>query len=386
MKQHKLAETYLNAGIPYIATGLPGIGKTAWLLDFIASKGMIVHDLKAAVNSHERGEGKWAVIQVMGSIREAEDIGGYPVRTEHGLSLEPTIWATAAHHLADLGWTVVVFWDEFRDLTAPKQAALQKVMHENLCGDMYLNPLIRWAAAANSIEHSTSGIPISAPMANRIGHIAWDVSAEEWCQSMLGNDFKVRASLPPEALKRLPEERALVASYIDKRRNQLIDLPETEENRDGPWQSPRSWDNCSQLLAVAGPKDYDFRLELMASIVGIGAAKEFIHWQRELNLPNPQDLLDGKVSLDKIINKNRPDIMYAVVYSVASAVIQDLKPEQWKKGWKFLASCAENGIGDVAITSVITLMRKGFSKENLERPTEYLAPFTAMLKKAGFVL
>jgi hypothetical protein len=386
VKQHRLATTYLEAGIPFIMTGKPGIGKTAWLLDMVSDRGMIVHDHREALNLADKGDGRWAVIQVMGSIREAEDLGGYPVRSEHGLTLEPTIWAQSATHLASLGWTTVVFFDEFRDLTAPKQAALQKVMHENLCGDLYLSPYIRWAAAANSVEDSTSGIPISAPMANRLGHIAWTVSAAEWCEGMLGGGFKWRPTLSPEAIKRLPPERALIASFIDKRRNLLTGMPENEDERDGAWPSPRSWDNCAQLLATVGPGDYDFRLEVMASIVGLGTAKEFIAWQRELNLPDPEDVLSGKVKLEKVLNKNRPDIMYAVVYSVTSAVLQKLTPDRWEKCWAFLSDCAEKGIGDVAITSVITLMRKGFTKENLPRPTKYLTPFTGMLKKAGFAL
>jgi hypothetical protein len=76
----------LQARIPMHITGYPGIGKT----EFTKS-------LEAAFT---RAGVKCKVIILIGSIREPQDFGGFPVSTPEGVRLLPMAWAREAKRLA----------------------------------------------------------------------------------------------------------------------------------------------------------------------------------------------------------------------------------------------------------------------------------------------
>ena len=72
----------LQARIPMHMTGFPGVGKT----EFTKS-------LEAAFT---RAGIKCKVIILVGSIREPQDFGGFPVSTPDGVRLLPMAWARDA--------------------------------------------------------------------------------------------------------------------------------------------------------------------------------------------------------------------------------------------------------------------------------------------------
>ena len=79
-------------------TGFPGVGKTEF------AKSLEVGFTRVGI--------KCKVVILIGSIREPQDFGGFPVSTPDGVRLLPMAWARDAQRLASEGYMVVVFLDE----------------------------------------------------------------------------------------------------------------------------------------------------------------------------------------------------------------------------------------------------------------------------------
>src|SRR5206468_640313 len=77
----------LQARIPMHMTGFPGVGKTEFTKSLEAGFGRVGIKCKVMV--------------LVGSIREPQDFGGFPVSTPDGVRLMPMAWARDAQRLAD---------------------------------------------------------------------------------------------------------------------------------------------------------------------------------------------------------------------------------------------------------------------------------------------
>ena len=71
----------LQARIPMHMTGFPGVGKTEFT--------------KSLETGFTRAGIKCKVFILVGSIREPQDFGGFPVSTPDGVRLLPMAWAAA---------------------------------------------------------------------------------------------------------------------------------------------------------------------------------------------------------------------------------------------------------------------------------------------------
>src|SRR6516162_379507 len=100
----------LQARIPMHMTGFPGIGKTEFT--------------KSLEAGFTRAGLKCRVVILVGSIREPQDFGGFPVSTPEGVRLLPMAWARDAQRLAEDGYMVVVFLDELTTVPPTTQAAM----------------------------------------------------------------------------------------------------------------------------------------------------------------------------------------------------------------------------------------------------------------------
>src|SRR4029450_117822 len=114
----------LQARIPMHMTGFPGVGKT---------------EFTKSLEAGFTGAGlKCKVIILVGSIREPQDFGGFPVSTPDGVRLLPMAWARDAQRLAQDGYLVVVFLDELTTVPPTTQAAMLRLLTENVCGELSL--------------------------------------------------------------------------------------------------------------------------------------------------------------------------------------------------------------------------------------------------------
>ena len=98
-----------------------------------------------------------------------------------------------------------------------------------------------------------------------------------------------------QAVQRQPRQRKGVGSGLREQPPGIPQpaFPTTTRPHRGGWPSPRSWESlakCQAICDVAGADDA-VRMLIAAALVGEGAAVEYMSYVRDLDLPDPLDLL-----------------------------------------------------------------------------------------------
>src|SRR6202044_1676977 len=119
---------------------------------------------------------------VIASIREPSDFAGLPVVTGDVVRFAPPLWAT---RLAEAG-TGVLFLDELSTAPPAVQAALLRVVLERVVGDLELPEDVAVVAAANPPEQAADGWDLSAPLANRLCHLTWEIDPKAVAEGLAG--------------------------------------------------------------------------------------------------------------------------------------------------------------------------------------------------------
>jgi hypothetical protein len=220
------------------------------------------------------------------------------------------------------------------------QAALLRVVLERRVGDIKLPDTVRIVAAANPPELAAGGWELAPPLANRFVHLNFKPNPSRWVAefpSYWGNP----PSIPGLEETQWQRQRALVAAFIHRRPELLLQIP--SEAGQLAFPSPRTWDYVSRLLTVC-PDDVE---EFVLGAVGTGAGSEFLAWRQALDLPTPQQLLDGHPLL------KRPDAVFAALMALAAFVQESPTQDSWAKAVKIAASVAP----DVAVVVLKGLLK-----------------------------
>ena len=138
------------ARVPVLLWGAPGTGKTSAIRAMAGAMGLPCET-------------------VIASIREPSDFAGLPIVVGGEVRFAPPAWA---RRLAEAGHGVL-FLDELSTAPPAVQAALLRVVLERAVGDLTLPDAVAVVAAANPPEQAADGWDLSAPLANRLCHLAW---------------------------------------------------------------------------------------------------------------------------------------------------------------------------------------------------------------------
>ena len=285
----------------------------------------------------------------------------------------------------------ILFIDEANTAERAMQAAELQLISERKMGDIQLPPNVAFLASSNPVEEAANGQELSAAFANRWVHIQWDLDYATWRKALL-SDFEDGVDIPSFPKERWamkwPVARGLVVGYLDR---QPQDFDKKRENeRELAWPNARKWDWAARLLAAcmaAGAED--LKLPLIYGCVGEGVGNQFLHYMREADLPDPEELLDhpGRFKPTK-----HADLVYAVLGSVVAAVRAHLTRERYKAAWAIIRCCVKAGLPDVAAISAQDLwamykenLAKPDSKVRLDLPTEGLESLIPMMVEAGVV-
>lgn len=356
----------IQARIPTFLWGPPGCGKTS-----------ILEQLAPAL-----GEKLWTVIL---SIREPSDQGGLPVVSNEGVRMHPPMWA---QQLCAEGHGIV-FWDEFNTAPPTTQSSALRVVHGGWAGDLKLPDHTSHVAAGNPPEVSTGAYDLTSAIANRWCHFRWSVDAPGWSDGMV-------AGWPKPAILKLPEnwrshiaaKRGIVASFIRRRGELLLQLPEETSEQGRAWPSPRTWEMAALLLAAAAAVGQNEKSEvarlLVQGAVGESAAREFTSWYVNLDLRDPEEYLrDPKgTPLPK-----RQDQIMATLDSVAGSALDQRhkkkdQVERYYAAWKVIGRVCREAGPDISMPAARTLATNMPPEVDKKIPPE-IEDILPMLEKAN---
>lgn len=292
-------------GLPALVWGDPGQGKTSFV-ESLATSTFPVH-------------------QLIASIHDPTDFGGMPLCAGDRVRMLPPEWAV---ELAEAGQGILLL-DDITTAAPAVQAALLRVVLERRVGSLQLPPEVRVVAAANPPAELLGGWELSAPLANRFLHIDWDLSAVKFAEA-LRHGFA--AAELPEIDRDL---HALAAANWSDILAAFLAVQPTLKNTkptegEHAFATPRTWADfvvnllaSCELLGLAPTPGVvtcpPLCSRLLVAAVGSGPACAFIGYLKNLQLPNPDEVLDGTADLD--LSKLRDDELHAFYSALANRVL-----------------------------------------------------------------
>lgn len=347
-----------RAGVPILLWGTPGTGKSA-----------LVGTLGRIDDEHTE--------VVIGSLREPADFAGLPVIQEDGsVVLAPPQWA---RNIADAGGGYL-FLDELSTASPAVQAAMLRVVQERIVGDLALPSTTKIIAAANPIDVAAGGWELEPPTANRFLHLDHLPDFEEWSEGLSGGFDAVtsrqdRMDLRQGSLSETAAATAQVVGFLRSRPDRFDNCPADPVEAGRGWPSPRTWHYLQKLFAFLPEEASEARMLAATGLVGEAAAVELMTWIRYSDLPDPADVLDGKVRFEP---STRDDRLFATLAGVAAVATRRADVSSWLQAWEIVSQVPV----DVAAVSARTL----FASRPAEAPVpDAVLAFEPVLRRAGVV-
>ena len=276
---------------PIFLWGPPGIGKS----DIIAQ---ITDSLP---NSH--------LIDIRLSLWEPTDIKGIPY---FDANLGKMVWGSPSElpdeEFAAQYDNIVVFFDEMNSAAPAVQAAAYQLILNRKVGTYRLPDNVMIVAAGNREADKGVTYRMPAPLANRFIHLEMAVSFDDWFEWAVDNNI-----------------HSDVVGYLQFSKQDLYDFDPKSSSRS--FATPRSWSFVSELLE--DNIDENTTTDLVSGAVGEGLAVKFMaHRKIAADMPNPTDILAGKVK--ELYNKE-----ISAMYSLTVSLCYELKEASDKNDKKF---------------------------------------------------
>ncbi len=188
--------------------------------------------------------------------------------------------------------------------------------------------------------------------------------------------------LPDNWRTYLPQAVAIVTGYISRSPDTLLVMPNNEIDLGRAWPSPRTWDYAASAIAAIDSLGTKYRDEgkiLVTACIGDGAAKPFLNWMAELDLPDPVKLLAHPQSIIPLLEQMRSDVLHTTLTAVCSIALSKGTNEMWKAAWEIVGLAGDKQI------AIATMSARQLAKN---KPQGAMVPpqaakFGAALKKAG---
>ncbi len=309
---------------PVFMWGPPGIGKS----DIVKQLG------------EEQGR---RVIDVRLSLWEPTDIKGIPFYNANKGSME---WAPPMEFPSDPEDDSILFLDELNSAAPATQAAAYQLILNRRVGAYQLPPNVSIVAAGNRESDKGVTYRMPAPLANRFLHLELRVDYEDWHSWAVKN--------------RIHEQ---VVGYVGFAKQDLYDFDPKSASKS--FATPRSWSFVSELLEDDDVSEGTLT-DLVSGAVGEGLAVKFMaHRKVAKQMPNPEDILSGKVAKCEIKE-------ISAMYSLTISLCYELQEADRKKvkSWDAMADNFFGFMMDNFPTEIVVMGAK-------TALTNYQLPFDA---------
>ena len=245
----------VNVRRPVFLWGPPGIGKSDLVKQIGEDAGREVIDVRLAL---------W----------EPTDIKGIPY---YNSDLGTMTWAPPAELPTDPDSKAIIFLDELNSAPPAVQAAAYQLILNRKVGTYKLPDGVDLVAAGNREGDRGVTYRMPAPLANRFVHLEMKVDFDDW------QDWATLNKIHPE-----------VVGYVGFAKQDLYDFDPKSPSK--AFATPRSWSFVSDLLSDES-LDEETLFTLVAGAVGEGLAAKFkTHRKFVGKMPQPADILSGKVT------------------------------------------------------------------------------------------
>jgi hypothetical protein len=260
---------------PLFLWGPPGIGKSELVEGITRDLGGLMIDLRL---------GQMEPTDIRGIPFYNKDIG----KMDWAEPVELPDEATAGQYPV-----VVLFLDELNSAAPSVQSAAYQLILNRRIGKYKLPDNVVMVAAGNRESDKGVTYRMPTPLANRFIHQEMKVDFPSWQEWAVNNNIHKD-----------------VVGYLSFAKQDLYDFDAKSASR--AFATPRSWTFVSQLLD--DEDDNDTITNLIAGTVGEGLAVKFMaHRKVASKMPNPTDILSGKV---KDLNVKEVSAMYSLVISM----------------------------------------------------------------------
>ena len=276
---------------PVFLWGPPGIGKSD-----------VIKQLGQELDAH--------VIDVRLSLWEPTDIKGIPYFDSNTGTMK---WAPPAElpsaEMAAQHDKIILFMDEMNSAAPSVQSAAYQLVLNRKVGAYELPDNVVMVSAGNRESDKGVTYRMPAPLANRFVHLEMAVEFDDWF------DWATENKIHKD-----------VVGFLTFSKKDLYDFDPKSSSR--AFATPRSWSFVSELL-VDNDTDEGTLLDLTSGSVGEGLAGKFMaHRKVASKMPNPTDILSGKV---KKMESKEISAMYSLTVSLCYELKDscDKKAKDW---------------------------------------------------------
>lgn len=276
---------------PVFLWGPPGIGKS---------------DIVSQIGAEQDRE----VIDVRLNLWEPTDIKGIPYYNSDKGTMT---WAPPAELPTDENSTAILFLDELSSAAPATQAAAYQLILNRRVGTYKLPKGVSIVAAGNREADKGVTYRMPAPLANRFLHLELRTDFDDWLSWATANQIHEQ-----------------VVGYVSFAKQDLYDFDPKSSSR--AFATPRSWSFVSEMLSDDDLPENTLT-DLVAGAVGEGLAVKFMaHRKVSKQMPNPEDILNGKVKKCNIKE-------ISAMYSLTVAMCYELQSASRNKvgGWDAMA-------------------------------------------------